>query len=81
MALIHATPRRQIVSWSVTIGVTAIVALVKRLPYPWRNILDAGVVVGLSWGTLSIIGLYIQAWWNGKPPTNVDASLPANSTK
>ena len=26
----------------------------KRLPYPWRSIVDAGVVVGLSYGALSI---------------------------
>ena len=39
-----------IVSWSVSIGVAVIVAAVKRLSYPWRNIVDAGVVVGLSWG-------------------------------
>lgn len=49
MGMIHATRKRKIVSWSVTIGVAAIVALVKRFPYPWRNIVDAGVVAGLTW--------------------------------
>lgn len=43
MGLFHATKKRMIVSWSVTIGVAAIVAAVKRLPYPYRNIVDAGV--------------------------------------
>lgn len=76
MGLKTATKRRQIVSWGVTIGVAMIVALVKRLPTPWRNIVDAGVVVGLSWGTLSILFLYIKAWMTGQPPMNVDACLP-----
>jgi len=43
MGLIHATKKRKIVSWSVTTGVAVIVAAVKRLPYPYRNIVDAGV--------------------------------------
>jgi len=34
MGLFHASKKRKIVSWSVTIGVAAIVAAVKRLPYP-----------------------------------------------
>jgi len=54
MGLFHATKKRKIVSWSVTLGVAVIVAAVKRLPYPWRNIIDAGVIVGLTWGSLSI---------------------------
>ncbi|GAX22895.1 hypothetical protein FisN_24Lh182 [Fistulifera solaris] len=77
MGMIHATRKRAIVSWSVTMGVAAIVALVKRFPYPWRNIVDAGVVAGLTWGSLSILFLYIRAWMQGKPPA-VDAALPAS---
>lgn len=43
-----------IISWAVTGGVYALVKLVKRLPYPYRSIVDAGVVVGLSMGALSM---------------------------
>lgn len=75
MALKTSTKKRKIVSWCVTLGVAGIVAAVKRLAAPWRNIVDAGVVVGLSWGALSIIVLYIKAWITGQPP-NVDACLP-----
>lgn len=76
MGLIHATRRRKIVSWSVSIGVAAIVAAVKRLPYPWRNVVDAGVVAGLTWGSLSILALYVKTWVTGQTPQQVDASLP-----
>lgn len=76
MALFHATKKRMIVSWSVTIGVAVIVAAVKRLPYPWRNIVDAGVVIGLSWGTISILGGYIISLVTGIAPIDVDPALP-----
>jgi hypothetical protein len=76
MGMLHATRKRKIVSFSVTLGVAAIVAAVKRLPYPWRNIIDAGVVCGLSFGSISILFLYIQSWITGKPPSQVDAALP-----
>jgi len=74
MGLFHATRKRMIVSWSVTLGVAGIVAAVKRLPYPWRNIVDAGVVVGLTWGTLSIMLSYVKAMVTGKNPC--DPALP-----
>ncbi len=76
MGLFHATRKRMLVSWSVSIGVGAIVAAVKRLPYPWRNVVDAGVVVGLTWGTVSILGGYIISLVTGIAPIGVDPSLP-----
>lgn len=76
MGLFHATKKRMIISWSVSIGVAVIVAAVKRLPYPWRNIVDAGVVVGLTWGTISILGGYIISLITGIAPIDVDPSLP-----
>lgn len=79
MGLFHATKKRVITSWSVTIGVAGIVAAVKRLPYPWRNIVDAGVVVGLTWGTLSIFFEFAQALMMGKSPS--DPALPGSEKK
>lgn len=76
MGLFHATKKRMIVSWSVTIGVAAIVAAVKRMPYPWRNIVDAGVVCGLTWGSISILGGYIISLVTGIAPIDVDPCLP-----
>jgi hypothetical protein len=55
MGLFHATRRRLLVSWSITIGVVGIVILVRSLAQPWRGIIDAGVVVGLAWGVGSIL--------------------------
>jgi hypothetical protein len=81
MGLMNATKKRMIVSWSVSMGVTALVVVVKRLPGVWRCILDAGVVVGLTYGSASILWLFLKAIVTGQAP-NVDACLPeaANTT-
>ena len=76
MGLFHATKKRMIISWSVSIGVAVIVAAVKRLSYPWRNIVDAGVVVGLTWGMVSMLGGYAISLVTGIAPIDVDPALP-----
>ena len=68
--------KRMIISWCVSIGVASVVAAVKRLPYPWRNIVDAGVVIGLTWGSISILGGYIISLTTGIAPIDVDPALP-----
>jgi hypothetical protein len=61
MGLFNAPKKRMILSWSITAGVLALVKIVKYLPYPYRSIVDAGVVVGLSYGALSIVILSLFA--------------------
>ncbi|MEM9195063.1 MAG: hypothetical protein AAGF12_38180 [Myxococcota bacterium] len=55
MSLFHATRRRMIASWILIAAITIVVVLVRLLEQPWRGIVDAGVVVGLGWGSLSIL--------------------------
>jgi len=55
MGLVHATKKRLIVSWCVTLGIIGLVLLVRQLDQPWRGIIDGGVVLGLSVGVLSIV--------------------------
>ena len=74
MGLFHASKKRRTVSWSVSLGVFMLVGLVKRLPYPWRSIVDAGVCTGLCWGGASILAFYARAL-AGVPP-GVDPELP-----
>lgn len=59
--LISAPKRRLIISWTLLAGIFVLVVLVRQLPYPWRAIVDGGVVVGLSWGLLSVVILALQA--------------------
>ena len=78
MGLFDATRRRLIVSWALLLGVTALVVVVRLLDQPWRGIVDAGVVVGLSWGTLSLVVSVVRALATGRPAA--DAELPASPT-
>jgi len=51
----HASRRRQITAISVTLGIIVLVALVRLVAQPWRGIIDAGVIVGLVWGVISLV--------------------------
>jgi hypothetical protein len=62
MAFFHAPRRRRIVSLSVTAGIIILVVLLRRVPQPWRGIVDAGVVVGLAWGLIALIFFGLQAF-------------------
>jgi len=62
MGYFYATPKRQRVSIALTLGIVVLVILVRFLPQPWRGILDAGVVVGLAWGVLSLLYFSGQAF-------------------
>ncbi len=75
MGLLHATRRRLITSWVLTFGIVAIVVLVRRLPAPWRGIVDAGVVVGLTCGLLSIVYFTLRGLRG--VPMPVDPDVPA----
>ncbi len=61
MGLVHATRKRLTVSWIITIMVVLLIMGVRQVDQPWRGIVDAGVVVGLSWGLLAIAGWVMAA--------------------
>eukprot|EP00931_Biecheleriopsis_adriatica_P011067 TRINITY_DN112145_c0_g1_i1.p1 TRINITY_DN112145_c0_g1~~TRINITY_DN112145_c0_g1_i1.p1 ORF type:complete len:182 (+),score=21.12 TRINITY_DN112145_c0_g1_i1:38-583(+) len=75
MAFFHAKCRRKVASWILICGIFFIVAVVKRLPYPYRAILDAGVVTGLSWGMCATGLLFVRSLRTGRAP-DVDPCLP-----
>ncbi len=54
MGYFHATRRVQIKSILLTIGIVALVVGVRQVDQPWRGIIDLGVVLGLTWGMVSI---------------------------
>ncbi len=41
--------------------------LVRALAQPWRGIVDAGVVVGLTWGCVAILVFWARSLL-GRPP-------------
>mmetsp|Transcript_28844 Transcript_28844/g.54065 ORF Transcript_28844/g.54065 Transcript_28844/m.54065 type:complete len:179 (-) Transcript_28844:167-703(-) len=75
MAFFHAHKKRKVVSWGLIAGIMVIVAIVKKMPYPYRAILDAGVCAGLSWGMCATIYIYAKSLTTGKAP-EIDPCLP-----
>ncbi len=61
MALFHAKRRNLIMSRTLVVAIVLVVLLVHQLAQPWRGIVDAGVVVGLVWGAISIVVMFVGA--------------------
>ncbi len=75
--LFFATRRRLITSWVLLIGIVAIVQVVRLLEQPWRGIVDAGVVVGLAYGTGYLVVHFVGVLL-GRPIT-VTPQVPADA--
>jgi len=71
----HGTFRRVAASWGVTTVIFLVVVGVKQLANPYRAIIDAGVIVGLMWGIISIVLIFLGSFQNDKPP-DFDPALP-----
>ena len=54
--------RERIGAFLGTTAIIVLVLLVHRLEQPWRGILDAGVVTGLTWGVVATVALSARAW-------------------
>ena len=74
MGYFHASRRRLLTTYALTIGIIVLIIVFHQLNQPLRGILDAGVVVGLSWGTASIVALVIHVV-RGRP-FDYSADLP-----
>ena len=61
MGYFHATRRRMIIAYLMTLGIVLLIIVFNQISQPWRGILDAGVVVGLCWGIISIMVYYIRS--------------------
>lgn len=55
MAFFRAALRARIAAWGVTCLVLIAITLVRSIAQPWRGIIDAGVVVGLTWGLIALV--------------------------
>lgn len=77
MGYFHATKRRKIASISLTLGIIVLIVLVSFLSQPWRGIIDAGVVVGLIWGIVSLFVFSIKAL--GREPYPYSPEVPEES--
>ncbi len=63
MGFFHATRKRKIASYCLMLMIVMLIILVRQLAQPWRGIVDAGVVLGLGWGLVSIWIFVFQAFF------------------
>jgi hypothetical protein len=61
MGLLRATRKRLIVSWCLVLGIVGLVLFISQLSYPYRSIIDLGVVMGLTVGSASLVYHYLLA--------------------
>ncbi len=62
MGFLHATRKRKIISTALTLGIIILIVLVRMLSQPWRGIVDFGVVLGLTWGIVSMLIFAFKAF-------------------
>lgn len=63
-----STNKRLISTYVLTAMIMIMVLFVRQLPQPWRGIVDAGVVIGLLWGSVSLIAFVVKALTDEKYP-------------
>ena len=78
MGYIYATRKRQILSIALTIMIVCFVLIARSMPQPWRGIVDAGVVVGLTLGVASIAYFLIISS-NNPARLTVSPEVPGDS--
>lgn len=68
MGYFHAKKKTRIVAICLTSGIVLLILLVSLSPQPWRGIIDFGVVLGLSYGLISLLAFTFQALTNPDYP-------------
>lgn len=71
----HSTRKRLKVTYILTISIILFIILIRYLPQPWRAIIDLGAMIGIAYGTGTLIYEIIRFLKN---PTNYveDPALP-----
>ncbi len=68
MGYFHAQRKTRIIAFALTFGIVLLVIMVKFAPQPWRGIIDAGVVLGLTYGVISLLILTARALFSADFP-------------
>ncbi|SIS86847.1 hypothetical protein [Neptunomonas antarctica] len=63
MGFFSIARKRMIITYSLTLGIIAMILLVHQLEQPWRGIVDLGVVTGLIWGLASLVLFTLRAFF------------------
>ena len=79
MGYFHATRRTKITAYALFGGIVVLVSLVHLLEQPWRGIIDAGVVLGLAWGVVTLSWSIARALT--QPDFEVSPQVPDTATE
>ena len=61
MGFFHANRKTMLTAYIMVCLIVLAVMLMQMLPQPWRGVIDAGVVVGLGLGLLSVLWYFLRA--------------------
>jgi len=79
MSFLHASTRGRRIAWITLVGIVACIAILQRVPMPYRGLVDGGVALALSWGSVALVLSFVRTLRTGAPPV-VDAELPESRT-
>ena len=68
MGYFHTSRRRMTSVYVLTVFIITLIIAVRWLAQPWRGIVDAGVVVGLLWGLISMAAFTLRALTDPRYP-------------
>ncbi|NIS63420.1 MAG: hypothetical protein GTO13_22855 [Proteobacteria bacterium] len=66
MSYFFAPTKRKVFMISLTVGIIILILLIRLLSQPWRGIVDLGVVIGLTWGLISLFIFSLRAFTSEK---------------
>lgn len=61
MNFFNAPKKRIITTFVLLFAIIMLVTLFRLIPQPWRGIIDAGVVVGLTWGLIASLWFCVKS--------------------
>lgn len=70
MGFFRATRKPLLFAWVGTSLIVLLVVILHQSPQPWRGIVDAGVVAGLSWGLVSFLYSTARTFISGRYPVS-----------
>ena len=79
MGYYHTTRRRLISAYVLTVLIVLFILGFHQLPQPIRGLLDAGVVVGLTWGLVSVYVFSFRALTNNEYTHSPELPVTATS--
>lgn len=77
MGLVHATRRRLIASSILIVSIVIFIFIIRTFSQPLRGAVDVGVVVGLSYGTATVLYFVSRLAWG--PRLEFDPEFPESA--